>query len=99
MLFVLHYSPFVNSHLRLRLGAMATKVSAEQLDAAAMSQFFQFLQCQLRLEAEEKLKQEVWLEDKDIRVTCLQTIYAKMDPNGLTDEILGCLCCGMGQSS
>ena len=81
---------------------MATKVSAEQLDAAAMSQFFQFLQCQLRLEAEEKLKQEVWLEDKDIRVTCLQAIYAKycqMDPNGLTDEILGCLCCGMGKSS
>lgn len=44
---------------------MATKVTADQLDAAAMSQFFQFLQCQLRLEAEEKLKQEVWLEDKD----------------------------------
>ncbi len=53
---------------------MATKVSAEQLDAAAMSQFFQFLQCQLRLEAEEKLKQEVWLEDKDTKVKCLQTI-------------------------
>lgn len=55
-------------------GLMATKVSAEQLDAAAMSQFFQFLQCQLRLEAEEKLKQEVWLEDKDARVTCLQAM-------------------------